>query len=263
MLFFRDVLAFLLHKSLTRLILFFSVNVFLQRSDAPSKSIGLGPNYTSESPVLLSNCTSRDPGASNMEGDSLSGSACQTQLSRLPEESNAASTSGCDTTEQFGQTSIDSRKSVDGENDVNITSSRSSPFYWLRKDSAAFVSQILDRGRKNLWHLTTSRVSVLLSCPAVCSTSIHHFLRNYEDLKVFIVAGEAFCGMEAVEFRQKLKIVCESYLATFHRQNICVRTIFLIVVLFLSYLQLFCRAKFSLGQESVQLWHYLIPFRYM
>ncbi|CAA6655562.1 unnamed protein product [Spirodela intermedia] len=81
-------------------------------------------------------------------------------------------------------------------------------FYWLRKDSAAFVSQILDRGRKNLWQLTTSRVSVLLSCPVVCSTSIHHFLRNYEDLK-------------AVEFRQKLKIACESYLATFHRQNIC------------------------------------------
>ncbi|CAA7390862.1 unnamed protein product [Spirodela intermedia] len=143
-------------------------------------------------------------------------------LSRLPGESNAASTSSsCDATEQFGRTFSDSRKSVDGENDVNIASSRSSPFYWLRRDSAAFVSQILDRGRKNLWQLTTSRVSVLLSCPVVCSTSIHHFLRNYEDLKVFILAGEAFCGMEAVEFRQKLKIACESYLATFHRQNIC------------------------------------------
>ncbi|XP_048324974.1 uncharacterized protein LOC107410549 isoform X2 [Ziziphus jujuba] len=104
--------------------------------------------------------------------------------------------------------------------DDSPTSTSGSPWYQLRKDATAFVSQTLQRGRKNLWHLTTSRVSVLLSCPATCSASIHQFLKNYEDLSVFILAGEAFCGIEAVEFRQKLKVVCENYFASFHRQNI-------------------------------------------
>ncbi|KAJ0970153.1 hypothetical protein J5N97_023030 [Dioscorea zingiberensis] len=63
-------------------------------------------------------------------------------------------------------------------------------------------------------------VSVLLSCSAVSSTSTYQFLRNYEDLNVFVLAGEAFCGVEAFEFRQRLKIVCENYVAAFHRQNI-------------------------------------------
>ncbi|XP_068645855.1 uncharacterized protein [Aristolochia californica] len=100
------------------------------------------------------------------------------------------------------------------------TSTSYSPFDVLRNDAIAFVAQTLQRGRKNLWQLTTSRVSVLLSSSAVCSTSTHHFLRNYEDLNVFILGGEAFCGVEAIEFRQKLKAVCESYFTAFHRQNI-------------------------------------------
>jgi len=95
-----------------------------------------------------------------------------------------------------------------------------SPWYHLRKDATAFVSQTLQRGRKNLWQLTTSRVSVLLSSAVISSMSTHQFLKNYEDLNVFILAGEAFCGVEAVEFRQKLKAVCENYFLAFHRQNI-------------------------------------------
>ncbi|KAG6789117.1 hypothetical protein POTOM_005206 [Populus tomentosa] len=100
------------------------------------------------------------------------------------------------------------------------TSISGSPWYHLRKDATAFVSQTLQRGRKNLWQLTTSRVSVLLSSAVISSMSTHQFLKNYEDLNVFILAGEAFCGVEAVEFRQKLKAVCENYFLAFHRQNI-------------------------------------------
>lgn len=104
--------------------------------------------------------------------------------------------------------------------DGSAASTSGSPWYQLRKDATAFVSQTLQRGRKNLWHLTTTRVSVLLSSASVSSASIHQFLKNYEDLSVFILAGEAFCGIEAADFRQKLKAVCENYFLAFHRQNI-------------------------------------------
>ncbi|OAY38115.1 syndetin [Manihot esculenta] len=115
----------------------------------------------------------------------------------------------------------DSHNQVDeARSDSSGASSSGSPWYHLRKDATAFVSQTLQRGRKNLWQLTTSRVSVLLSSSAVGSMSIHQFLKNYEDLNVFVLAGEAFCGVEAVEFRQKLKVVCENYFVAFHRQNI-------------------------------------------
>lgn len=103
--------------------------------------------------------------------------------------------------------------------DSSTASTSGSPWYHLRKDAISFISQTLQRGRKNLWQLTTSRVSVLLSSAAVCSTSIHQFLKNYEDLNVFLLAGEAFCGVEAVEFRQKLKVVCENYYVAFHKQS--------------------------------------------
>lgn len=136
-----------------------------------------------------------------------------------------STTNGC--LVEFNRTtqlsSLDSQDVVDEtRRDDSTASSSGSPQYQLRKDATEFVSQMLQRGRKNLWQLTTSRVSVLLSSTAVCSTSIHQFLKNYEDLNVFILAGEAFCGVEAVEFRQKLKGVCENYFVAFHRQNIYV-----------------------------------------
>lgn len=129
--------------------------------------------------------------------------------------------------------------SCTGRSDHNVSndvcSSHHSPFYQLRKDAIVYVSRALDRGRKNLWHFTTSRLSALLSCSSVCSTSTHQFLRNYEDLNVFILAGEAFCGIEALEFRQRLKTVCESYMANFHRQNLLVSlTFFTLFICFFS-----------------------------
>ncbi|XP_041993947.1 syndetin-like isoform X1 [Salvia splendens] len=108
----------------------------------------------------------------------------------------------------------------EGRDDGSAASSSGSPWFLLRKDALTFVSLALQRGCRNLWQLTTSRISVLLSSPAVSSTSIHQFLRNYEDLSIFILAGEAFCGTEAIEFRQKVKSICEGYFAAFHRQNI-------------------------------------------
>ncbi|KNA17398.1 hypothetical protein SOVF_080160 isoform A [Spinacia oleracea] len=104
--------------------------------------------------------------------------------------------------------------------DDNVASHNGSPWYELRRDATALVSQSLQRGCKNFWQLMTSRVSVLLSSAAFCSTSIHQFLKNYEDLNIYVLAGEAFCGVEASEFRKKLKAACESYLSNFHKQNI-------------------------------------------
>ncbi|XP_057519242.1 uncharacterized protein LOC130799945 isoform X2 [Amaranthus tricolor] len=95
-----------------------------------------------------------------------------------------------------------------------------SPWYELRRDATALVSQSLQRGCKNFWQLMTSRVSVLLSSAAFSSTSIHQFLKNYEDLNIYVLAGEAFCGVEASEFRKKLKAACETYFSNFHKQNI-------------------------------------------
>ncbi|XP_062205104.1 uncharacterized protein LOC133907097 [Phragmites australis] len=100
------------------------------------------------------------------------------------------------------------------------TSGAGSPFYQLRTDATKLVAHTFERGRRNLWQLATSRLSVLLSSSAVCSTSTYQFLKNYEDLTIVILAGEAFCGFEASEFRQKLKTVCLNYIVSFHRQNI-------------------------------------------
>ncbi|KAK9061580.1 hypothetical protein SSX86_018762 [Deinandra increscens subsp. villosa] len=108
----------------------------------------------------------------------------------------------------------------ESRDDGTGASSSGSPWFQLRNDATIFVSQTLQRGRKNLWQLTTSRVSVLLSSAAVSSTSIHQFLKIYEDLNIFILAGEAFCGVEAVDFRQKVKSICENYFLAFHKQNI-------------------------------------------
>ncbi|MCL7039957.1 hypothetical protein MKW94_000330, partial [Papaver nudicaule] len=106
------------------------------------------------------------------------------------------------------------------ERNESASSSRSTRDQ-LRMDVIVLVSEALHKGRKNLWQLTTSRVSVLLSSFPVCSSNVQQFLRNYEDLNVFILAGEAFCGVEAVGLRQRLKTICENYFAAFHQQNLC------------------------------------------
>ncbi|KAL8130099.1 hypothetical protein V2J09_019254 [Rumex salicifolius] len=105
------------------------------------------------------------------------------------------------------------------EKEVIRASSFGSPWDELRRDATAVVSDTLDKARNNIWQLMASRVSVLLSSTAFSSTSIHQFLKNYEDLNVFILAGEAFCGVEASDFRSKLKAACGSYFGSFHRQN--------------------------------------------
>lgn len=135
-------------------------------------------------------------------------------------EDPSTTTSRLDSPSTSGFAHMDSQ--ISDRNNSSAETSSGSPWYYLRKDATTFVSQTLQRGRKNLWQLTTSRVSVLLSSASVGSTSMHQFLRIYEDLTVFILAGEAFCGFEAVEFRNKLKAVCENYFAAFHRQNISV-----------------------------------------
>lgn len=135
------------------------------------------------------------------------------------EDLNASRASSGSDLEDHGSTSF--RPFSVSMNDVHTcTSNSDSPFYQLRKDATMFVSQTLERGRRNLWQLTTSRVSVLLSCSAVSSASTFQFLKNYEDLSIFILAGEAFCGVEATEFRQRLKSISENYMVAFHRQNV-------------------------------------------
>ncbi|XP_019199330.1 PREDICTED: syndetin isoform X3 [Ipomoea nil] len=146
------------------------------------------------------------------------GTIAQTPVVSSTGEMPATCVSLTDNIAAFHPSNIDNGEEVrDGG---ETASSSGSPWFQLRKDAATFVSQTLHRGRRNLWQLTTSRVAVLLSSPVVCSTSIHQFLTMYEDLNTFILAGEAFCASEAVEFRQKVKFVCESYFVSFHRQNI-------------------------------------------
>lgn len=149
---------------------------------------------------------------------SSSGDVIRDSSSREESTTGSALT---ETTGTMGSPYGDSHNPVnEAAKEDNAASSIESPWYHLRIEATTFVSQTLQRGRKNLWHLTASRVSVLLSSAAACSASIHQFLKNYEDLNVFILAGEAFCGFEAVEFRQKLKVVCENYFIAFHRQNV-------------------------------------------
>ncbi|XP_057956022.1 uncharacterized protein LOC131149520 isoform X5 [Malania oleifera] len=167
------------------------------------------------------NAVERNSDNSQLDNSLPSETVAEMSSSSHTEESASAITSA-DDTGIVGSTCADSPdQQNETRNNGTEASSSGSPWYQLRKDAAVFVSQTLQRGRKNLWQLTTSRVSVLLSSAAVCSTSIHQFLRNYEDLNIFILAGEAFCGVEAFDFRQKLKVVCENYFVAFHRQNIC------------------------------------------
>ncbi|KAI3725892.1 hypothetical protein L1987_65688 [Smallanthus sonchifolius] len=61
----------------------------------------------------------------------------------------------------------------ESRDDGTGASSSGSPCFQLRNDAILFVSQTLQRGRKNLWQLRTSRVTVLLFYVAVSSTRIH------------------------------------------------------------------------------------------
>ncbi|XP_024023775.1 syndetin isoform X1 [Morus notabilis] len=194
----------------------------LENKDSSSQTLNI---------VLKANDTSRSAGEVQKielaSGNSprLNGSLAES-VYRVPGssstvEATATNSSLEDTTSSTSSIQTSTNDPVDeARKDDRATSTSGSPWYQLRKDATGFVSQTLQRGRRNLWQLTTSRVSVLLSSSAVCSASIHQFLKNYEDLSVFILAGEAFCGVEAVEFRQKLKVVCENYFIAFHRQNI-------------------------------------------
>jgi hypothetical protein len=164
-------------------------------------------NIESEGPDLADkNGTSQDSGETLVDSGRGHSSAAVIQDGSVAEKNNRASSS-------------------EVNNPDASTSGTGSPFYQLRTDATKLVAQTFQRGRRNLWQLATSRLSVLLSSSAVCSTSIYQFLKNYEDLAIFILAGEAFCGFEASEFRQKLKTVCLNYVLSFHRQNIYVRQI--------------------------------------
>lgn len=206
-----------------------NIDIFLQTSNMKQKQSDI--SVTSEE-VQQTNSVTRNSSNSLEVNGSLSDSVDKMSGSSSMQES-ATSSSLAEPVES-SSTYVESRHQVEEIRDDGSTASSSgSPWYYLRKDATAFVSQTLQRGRKNLWQLTTSRVSVLLSSVAVCSTSIHQFLRNYEDLNVFILAGEAFCGIEAVEFRQKLKAVCENYFTTFHRQNIHVSWDLLLLIVYM------------------------------
>lgn len=153
-------------------------------------------------------------------------SSLQNNTSQSPSETSADSgrshSSAVVNQDDVAATKSDRMPSSFVSNPDASTSGTDAPFYQLRTDATKLVAYTFERGRRNLWQLATSRLSVLLACSAVSSTSIYQFLKNYEDLTIFILAGEAFCGFEASEFRQKLKTVCLNYIVTFHRQNIYV-----------------------------------------
>ncbi|KAA3458592.1 syndetin-like isoform X2 [Gossypium australe] len=74
-------------------------------------------------------------------------------------EESTRSTSSADISGGTYYGNVESRQPVsEGRNGDGATSSSGSPWYHLRKEAIAVVSQTLLRGRKNLWQLTTSRV---------------------------------------------------------------------------------------------------------
>ncbi|CAM6082152.1 unnamed protein product [Calypogeia fissa] len=88
------------------------------------------------------------------------------------------------------------------------------------RDATLVISGALERGRKTVWELSARRVAVLLSCEALCTTSPHQFLQSLDWVTKFILAGEAFCGVEAMTLRAKLVKQSEKYYWSFHRQNL-------------------------------------------
>lgn len=88
------------------------------------------------------------------------------------------------------------------------------------RDAVLSIAKILEKGRKTVWELSARRVAVLLSCDALCATSPHHFLQSLDWVNKFILAGEAFCGAEAMSLRAKLVKQSEKYYWSFHRQNL-------------------------------------------
>ncbi|KAL5717048.1 hypothetical protein ACHQM5_010128 [Ranunculus cassubicifolius] len=167
--------------------------------------------------VLETDSVSRGSNNPQAENGSASASFDKMRVSTdtVASNSSVAVPGSLESSSAYGHTSFSEVR-----DDSDVTSGSWSPWDLLRADAIAYVSQTLQRGRKNLWQLTSSRVSVLLSSSVVSSTSVHQFLKNYEDLNVFILAGESFCGVEAIESRQRLKTVCENYFSAFHRQNI-------------------------------------------
>ncbi|EFH54914.1 hypothetical protein ARALYDRAFT_343860 [Arabidopsis lyrata subsp. lyrata] len=148
--------------------------------------------------------------ATTQKVDLVTGSSCDLLDGGLSSTMSSGSIPPCTISAEESDVSGTS-SSVQHVSNIAIDESRNS--------GDTVSSKILQRGRRNLWQLTTSRVSVLLSSPGASSTSIHQFLKNYEDLSVFILAREAFCGFEVVDFREKLKGVCENYFTAFHRQS--------------------------------------------
>lgn len=89
----------------------------------------------------------------------------------------------------------------------------------------ATVARALERGRKTVWELAARRVAALLSNDAMCQTSPHQFLQSLDWVNKFILAGEAFCGAEAVSLRTKLTKQSEQYFGAYHCQNLEVSTV--------------------------------------
>ena len=88
----------------------------------------------------------------------------------------------------------------------------------------AAVARALERGRKTVWELAARRVAALLSNDAVCQSTPHQFLQSLDWVNKFILAGEAFCGAEAVSLRTKLTKQSEQYFGAYHCQNLEVST---------------------------------------
>lgn len=102
----------------------------------------------------------------------------------------------------------------------NLADEGVSSYKQMRREAALGVHRALERGRKTLWELVARRVTSFLSCDAFSTVSSHHFLQCLDWTNNFILAGEAFCGSEAISLRAKLVKLSEKYFVTFHRQNL-------------------------------------------
>lgn len=128
------------------------------------------------------------------------------------------STAGADALVFLALQTIQLRENSKGQ--IQLTVEAEALSHTVRQDTAASIAVALDKGRKTIWELASRRVAALVSSDALCASSPHHFLQSIDWVKKFILAGEAFCGAEAVSLRSKLGKQSEKYFSMFHRQNL-------------------------------------------
>lgn len=160
-------------------------------------------------------------GSLSSESLAMPSSPTSVHASRLLTRNGSRRKLGSDNTEVY-----ENGTSSSAEFDVQSVGDDYGTTYNLAKREEVVIGTVaraLERGRKSVWEIAARRVAALLSNDAVCQTSPHQFLQSLDWVNKFILAGEAFCGAEAVSLRTKLTKQSEMYFGAYHCQNLEVR----------------------------------------